>query len=140
MHSKSAEQLARSPVRRDVEAHQHHGDWSLWVLFWGAGIVLTGHIVLGQPVGYLVFAVVLVFVFAMVNGISVGISDSNPISSAFVVCVVLMAAIGLRGPAVGLMAGTVLLVSTSVASTCSRTGRPAGGWAPIASFSSATRL
>ena len=70
---------------------------------------------LGQPVGYLVFAVVLVFVFAMVNGISLGISDSNPISSAFVVCIVLMAALGLKDPAVGLMAGTVLLVSTSVA-------------------------
>ena len=44
-------------------------------------------------------------VFALVNGISVGISDSIPISSAFVVSVVLMAAIGLKDPAVGLMAG-----------------------------------
>ena len=88
----------------------------LWVACWGAGIVLTGHWVLGQPVGYLVFAVALVFVFAMVNGISVGISDSNPISSAFVVCIVLMAALGLKDPAIGLMAGAVLLVSTSVAS------------------------
>ena len=88
----------------------------LWVACWGAGIVLTGHWVLGQPVGYLVFAVALVFVFAMVNGISVGISDSNPISSAFVVCVVLMATLGLKDPAIGLMAGAVLLVSTSVAS------------------------
>ena len=88
----------------------------LWVACWGAGIVLTGHWVLGQPVGYLVFAVALVFVFAVVNGISVGISDSNPISSAFVVCIVLMAALGLKDPAVGLMAGAVLLVSTSVAS------------------------
>ena len=32
-----------------------------------------------------VIAVALVFVFAMVNGISLGITDSNPISSAFVV-------------------------------------------------------
>ena len=88
----------------------------LWVACWGAGIVLTGHWVLGQPIGYLVFAVALVFVFAMVNGISVGISDSNPISSAFVVCIVLMAALGLKDPAIGLMAGAVLLVSTSVAS------------------------
>ncbi len=87
----------------------------LWVLFWAAGIVATGHFVLGQPVGYLVFAVALVSVFAMVNGISLGISDSNPISSAFVVSVVLMAAVGLKDPAIGLMAGAVLLISTSVA-------------------------
>ena len=87
----------------------------LWVACWGAGIVASGHLVLGQPVGYLLFAVALVFIFALVNGISLGISDSNPISSAFVVSVVLMAALGLKDPAVGLMAGTVLLVSTSVA-------------------------
>ena len=48
--------------------------------------------------GYLLFAVVLAFVFVMVNGISLGISDSTPISSAFVVTVVLMAAVGLSDP------------------------------------------
>ncbi|MDE2081195.1 MAG: OPT/YSL family transporter [Burkholderiales bacterium] len=98
----------------------------LWVAAWGTGIVLTGHGVLGQPVGYLLFAVALVFVFAVVNGISVGISDSNPISSAFVVSVVLMAALGLRDPGIGLMAGTVLLVSTSVA--CDMQQDRSTGW------------
>jgi uncharacterized oligopeptide transporter (OPT) family protein len=98
----------------------------LWVVCWGAGIVLTGHLVLGQPFGYLIFAIALVFVFAMVNGISVGVSDSNPISSAFVVAVVLMAALGLKDPAVGLMAGTVLLVSTSVA--CDMQQDRSTGW------------
>ncbi len=97
-----------------------------WVAFWGAGIVLTGHLVLGQPVGFLVFAVALVFVFALVNGISVGISDSNPISSAFVVSVVLMAAIGLTDPVVGLMAGMVLLISTSIA--CDMQQDRSTGW------------
>ncbi|MFZ2990867.1 OPT/YSL family transporter [Ideonella sp.] len=87
----------------------------MWVVFWGLGVVLSGHLVLGQPVGFLLFAVALVFVFAMVNGISQGISDSNPISSAFVVSVVLMAAIGLKDPIIGLMTGMVLLVSVSVA-------------------------
>ncbi|HKX44936.1 MAG TPA: OPT/YSL family transporter [Burkholderiaceae bacterium] len=86
----------------------------LWVACWAAAVVATGHLVLGQPIGYLAFAVLLVFVFAMVNGISLGISDSNPISSAFVVAVVLMAAIGLKDPTVGLMAGTVLLVAMTV--------------------------
>jgi hypothetical protein len=82
--------------------------------------------VLGQPVGYLAFAVALVFIFALVNGISVGISDSNPISSAFVVSVVLMAALGLKDPGVGLMAGTILLISTSVA--CDMQQDRSTGW------------
>ena len=97
-----------------------------WVVAWGVGIVATGHLVLGQPVGFLLFAVVLVFLFALVNGISLGVSDSNPISSAFVVTVVLMAALGLVDPIVGLMAGTVLLVSTSVA--CDMQQDRSTGW------------
>jgi uncharacterized oligopeptide transporter (OPT) family protein len=87
----------------------------VWSIAWGAAIVAVGHLVLHQPVLYLVVALALVCVFALVNGISLGISDSNPISSAFVVSIVILAAIGLKDPAVGLMAGTVLLVSTSVA-------------------------
>jgi uncharacterized oligopeptide transporter (OPT) family protein len=99
---------------------------ALWVLVWGVGIVITGSQVLHQPVGYLAFAVVLVFVFAMVNGISVGMVDQNPISSAFVVTVILMAAIGLKDPTVGLMAATVLLVSTAEA--CDMQQDRSTGW------------
>jgi len=98
----------------------------LWVACWGVAVIATGHLVLGQPIGYLTFAVLLVFVFAMVNGISLGISDSNPISSAFVVAVVLMAAIGLKDPTIGLMAGTVLLVSMTVA--CDMQQDRSTGW------------
>jgi uncharacterized oligopeptide transporter (OPT) family protein len=87
-----------------------------WVAAWAVAVVASGHYVLAQPVGFLVLAVAMTFVFAMVNGISVGISDSNPISSAFVVCVVVMAALGLKDPVVGLMAGSVLLIATSTAS------------------------
>jgi uncharacterized oligopeptide transporter (OPT) family protein len=87
----------------------------IWSICWGAAVVAVGHLVLHQPVLYLVVALFLVCVFALVNGISLGISDSNPISSAFVVSIVILAAIGLKDPTVGLMAGTVLLVSTSVA-------------------------
>jgi len=115
-----AYQRARERTAKPVEEE----DWKrtnfrrliLWVIFWGAAIVVTGSQVLHQPVGYLVMAVLLVFIFAMVNGISVGITDSNPISSAFVVTVILMAAVGLRDPIVGMMAATVLLVSTAEAS------------------------
>ncbi|MDE2048312.1 MAG: OPT/YSL family transporter [Betaproteobacteria bacterium] len=98
----------------------------LWVAFWGAGIVVVGSQVLHQPVGYLIFAVLLVFVFAMVNGLSQGITDQNPISSAFVVTVILMAAIGLKDPVVGLMAGTVLLISTAEA--CDMQQDRSTGW------------
>lgn len=98
----------------------------LWVLFWAAATVACGHRLLGQPVFYLVVAVALVFLFALVNGISVGISDSNPISSAFVVTIVILAALGLRDPGVGLMAGAVLLVATSVA--CDMQQDRSTGW------------
>jgi len=121
-------------LNKQAAAAPPQADWQrtnttrlmLWVLCWGAGIVLSGHLVLGQPVGFLTFAVVLVFIFALVNGISVGISDSNPISSAFVVSVVLMAALGLKDPTVGLMAGTILLISTSVA--CDMQQDRSTGW------------
>jgi uncharacterized oligopeptide transporter (OPT) family protein len=86
-----------------------------WVAFWAAMLVWVGSGILHQPVYFMTIAVVLVFVFAMVNGISLGISDSNPISSAFVTAVVLMAALGLKDPTVGLMAGGILLVACSVA-------------------------
>jgi uncharacterized oligopeptide transporter (OPT) family protein len=119
-------------VRRAARAEQapwqqvHGGRLLAWVAFWGLGVVVAGHALLGQPVLFLALAVALVFLFAMVNGISVGISDSNPISSAFVVAVVVMAALGLRDAGVGLMAGAVLLVSTSVA--CDMQQDRSTGW------------
>jgi uncharacterized oligopeptide transporter (OPT) family protein len=110
------------------------GDWRrvnslrlvLWVLAWAAATVACGHWLLGQPVLPLAVAVALVFLFALVNGISVGVSDSNPISSAFVVTIVILAALGLRDPTVGLMAGAVLLVATGVA--CDMQQDRSTGW------------
>jgi uncharacterized oligopeptide transporter (OPT) family protein len=124
----------RYTTRQPVQADSPQDAWKqmntkrllLWIAFWGIGIVTTGHLVLGQPIFYLVLAVALVFVFGIVNGISLGISDSNPISSAFVVSVVVMAAVGLKDPIVGLMAGTILLVSTSVA--CDMQQDRSTGW------------
>ncbi len=96
-------------------------------MFWGVAIVVVGSQVLHQPVGYLVMAVLLVFVFALVNGISLGITDSNPISSAFVVTRDPDGrASGLSDPIVGLMAATVLLVSTSEA--CDMQQDRSTGW------------
>jgi uncharacterized oligopeptide transporter (OPT) family protein len=85
-----------------------------WVTFWGIALVLVAHNVLGMPIPWLLFAISLAFVFLMINGISQGITDQNPISSAFVVSVLLMAGLGLRDPLVGLFAGSVLLVSCTV--------------------------
>ncbi|HLH53740.1 MAG TPA: OPT/YSL family transporter, partial [Verrucomicrobiae bacterium] len=85
----------------------------LWIGFWAAGIILVGSQLLHQPVKFLVVAVALSFVFVMVNGISQGISDSNPISSAFVVTVFILAQLGLRDPGVGLICAAILLIATS---------------------------
>lgn len=85
----------------------------LWVLFWGAAVVLIGSQVLHQPVPFLLLAVALCFLFVLINGISTGISDSNPISSAFVMTVFIMAAFGLKDPGVGLMCASIMLIACS---------------------------
>jgi uncharacterized oligopeptide transporter (OPT) family protein len=121
-----ARQRAAPPVEQEDWKRTNMRRLVAWVVFWGIGIVVVGSQVLNQPVGYLVFAVLLVFVFALVNGISVGMVDSNPISSAFVVTVILMAAVGLKDPTIGLMAATVLLVSTSEA--CDMQQDRSTGW------------
>jgi uncharacterized oligopeptide transporter (OPT) family protein len=121
-----ARQRAAKPVEPEDWKRTNFRRLVVWVVFWGIGIVVVGSQVLHQPVGYLVFAVLLVFVFAMVNGISVGMVDQNPISSAFVVTVILMAALGLKDPTIGLMAATVLLVSTSEA--CDMQQDRSTGW------------
>jgi uncharacterized oligopeptide transporter (OPT) family protein len=87
----------------------------LWVLAWGAGIAITGTTLMGVPAGYLLFALALAVVLVLVTGISTGMTDNTPISSAFVVTVILLAALGLRDAGIGMIAATVLLVSCGVA-------------------------
>jgi len=107
--------------QRGNEAAQPSEDWKrvntfrlvLWVLFWGVATVLVGSVVLHQPVFFLSVAVGLCFLFVLVNGISLGISDWNPISSAFVMTVFILAALGLRDPGVGLMCASILLIACS---------------------------
>jgi uncharacterized oligopeptide transporter (OPT) family protein len=83
----------------------------VWIVFWGIGIVWIGNQVLHQPVWFLVIALALCFLFLLVNGISLGISDWNPISSAFVMTVFILAAFGLREPGVGLLCASILLIA-----------------------------
>jgi len=84
-----------------------------WVVFWAAGTVWVGNRLLHQPLFYLVVAVGLCFLFVLINGIALGISDFNPISSAFVMTVFILAALGLRDPGVGLLCCSVLAIATS---------------------------
>jgi uncharacterized oligopeptide transporter (OPT) family protein len=68
---------------------------------------------LHQPPFFLTVAVLLCFGFVLVNGISLGISDSNPISSAFVMAVFILAAVGLKDAGVGLLCASILLIACS---------------------------
>lgn len=84
-----------------------------WVVFWGAAVVIVGSNLLHQPAAFLLIAIALCFLFVLVNGISLGISDSNPISSAFVMTVFILAACGLKDPGVGLMCASIMLIACS---------------------------
>lgn len=86
----------------------------VWVLFWAFALVVVANQMLNVPVAWVLFAIGMAFLFLMINGISQGITDQNPISSAFVVTVLIMAAAGLREPIVGLLAGSILLISCTV--------------------------
>ncbi|MCY1034060.1 OPT/YSL family transporter [Corallococcus sp. BB11-1] len=85
-----------------------------WVVGWGAAVVVVATQVLNQPAGFIIFGLALSLLFVLINGIAYGISDNNPISSAFVMSVLLMSLLGLKDPLVGLMASSILLISTSV--------------------------
>lgn len=125
-HTLAGARSAQAPADAEDWRRVHRGRLWLWVLAWAAATLATGHLLLDQPLFFMALAIALVFLFALVNGISVGVSDSNPISSAFVVAVVLMALLGLVNPGVGLMAGAILLVSTSVA--CDMQQDRSTGW------------
>jgi len=108
-------------ARRKTEAPEQQawqkmntGRVTAWVVFWGAALTIVASQILRQPIGFVLFGIGLVFVFLMINGISNGISDWNPISTAFVMAVLLMALLGLKDAGVGLLCASILLVSTTV--------------------------
>jgi uncharacterized oligopeptide transporter (OPT) family protein len=90
------------------------GRLTLWVTGWAIAVVLVATLLLNQPIGFTLLAIALVFVFVFVNGISDGISDWNPISSAFVMSVLLMSGLGLRSPTVAMTAASILLITCTV--------------------------
>jgi len=85
----------------------------LWIAFWGAAVVVVGHVVMHQPLKYLLICVALCFLFVLVNGISQGLTDWNPISSAFVATVFIMATAGLTDPVVGMLCASIILIACS---------------------------
>jgi hypothetical protein len=84
-----------------------------WVVLWGVALAFVASHILGLPLKFVGVSILLTLVFVLINGIADGISDWNPISSAFVVSVVLMASLGLRDAGVGLMCASILLISCS---------------------------
>jgi uncharacterized oligopeptide transporter (OPT) family protein len=77
-------------------------------------VIVVSHSLLEVPLGWVLFAVAFSFLMMMVNGISLGITDSNPISTAFVLSVVIMGGLGLVNPIAGLLAGSIVFVCCSI--------------------------
>ena len=105
----------RPEPQRPTEDWKRVNLWRLvlWVLFWGASTVAWGSVFLHQPVKFLAVGVGLCLLFVLANGIALGISDFNPISSAFVMSVFILAAVGLHDPGVGLLCAGILAIATS---------------------------
>jgi uncharacterized oligopeptide transporter (OPT) family protein len=105
---------ARAEPERAKASGAKVGRLIAWVVVWATALLVIATQVLHVPAGWVAFAIAMAFVFQMINGISQGITDQNPISSAFVVTVLLMAWLGLRDPLIGLFGGSILLVSCTV--------------------------
>ena len=105
--------VAQPPVQQEEWKRMDTRKLLAWAVIWGIAVIAVSASI-GVPVGYAALGVFLACIFVLINGISVGISDSNPISSAFVVGVTVMALAGLTNPIVGLLAGAILLISTVV--------------------------
>jgi uncharacterized oligopeptide transporter (OPT) family protein len=100
----------------EKEDWQRVNTWRLviWVLFWGVAAILTGHLVMEQPLRFLAIATGLAFLFVLVNGISLGISDWNPLSSAFFATIIFLGSLGLGDPRTGLFCAAIVFVACNV--------------------------
>ena len=85
-----------------------------WVVGWALALVLVATFLMHVPLHWVLLAVAMSFLMMLVNGISLGITDSNPISSAFVLSVVVMAGLGLADPIAGLLAGSIVFIACSI--------------------------
>lgn len=86
----------------------------LWIGAWGTALVLVASGLMQVPLHWVLLAVAFSFPMMLVNGISLGITDSNPISSAFVLTIVVFAGLGLADPVAGLLAASIVFVCCSI--------------------------
>jgi uncharacterized oligopeptide transporter (OPT) family protein len=86
----------------------------IWLAVWAVALIAVTAGLMHVTLGWVLFTVAFSFVMMMVNGISLGITDSNPISSAFVLSVVIMAAVGMKDAVTGLLAGSIVFVVCSI--------------------------
>lgn len=118
---RAAKRLAHPGEKAAVPEEQRTGPRAsmprllAWVGFWTVATIICGVQFFNEPLGLMIFAAALVWVFVIVCGISLGLTDSNPISSAFVVTVLILASLSLRDPLLALMAAMVVFVSAAVA-------------------------
>jgi uncharacterized oligopeptide transporter (OPT) family protein len=115
-----------APAKDEEWKRTNVGRLVAWVAFWAMGVVVTGSVVMHADVVFLIVAVLLVFLFTMVNGISLGITSQNPISSAFVVTVLLLGTFGLANAQVGLVTAAIVLASVTCA--CDMQQDRSTGW------------
>jgi uncharacterized oligopeptide transporter (OPT) family protein len=114
----AVQRYRRQAAERTVEQEEWKrvNTWRLvaWVLVWGVAAIVTGHLVMGQPIRFLAVATGLAFLFVLVNGISLGISDWNPLSSAFFATIIFLAALGLGSAQTGLFCAMIVFVACNV--------------------------
>lgn len=84
-----------------------------WIVLSGAVMVLTAWLAFDVPLFYVLLAVLLATMFCLMNGISVGVADANPISSAFVVTVLLLIVAGVKAISVALMCSMIVFIAVA---------------------------
>ena len=109
-----ASAAAAAPVEGEEWKQTDRTRLVLWMAFWAVALFVVAWKVMGVHPGWLILSIVFAFILMLVNGISLGITDQNPISSAFVVTVVVMAAIGLVEPIVGLLSASIVFITCAV--------------------------
>lgn len=84
------------------------------LLFSANGLLFILIIAFNLPLQNAMIALIFSFIFIAVNGIATGVSDFNPISSAFLISVIVSQLIFPVSPPISLIIGSVVLIATSV--------------------------
>ncbi len=87
---------------------------ALWILGSAVAVIVVGHFFLYQPIAYLALALALSAIFLLVNGLSLGMTDSNPVSSATVFAIYVMAMTKLTNVDTALLCASIMLLNMSI--------------------------